>query len=72
MSEWIKTACKLPPENKVVETKIDDGKGCRNIQKLMRIKTYGSFLMAVCTFITLRHIGEKFDMKDVAISTLAR
>lgn len=30
MSEWIETACKLPPENKVVETKIDDSEGCRN------------------------------------------
>ncbi len=43
MSEWIKTACKLPTENKVVETKIDDGKGCRNMQKLMRIKNLWFF-----------------------------
>lgn len=36
MSEWIKTSCKLPPEETIVETKIDDGKGCRNVQKLKR------------------------------------
>lgn len=36
MSEWIKTSCKLPPEETVVETKIDDSKGCRNVQKLKR------------------------------------
>lgn len=36
LTEWIKTSCKLPAENEVVETKIHDGKGCRNVQRLIR------------------------------------
>lgn len=36
--EWIKVKEKLPPENLIVETKIDDEKGCRNQQKLYRYK----------------------------------
>ncbi|MCI9142378.1 MAG: hypothetical protein HFH87_07110 [Lachnospiraceae bacterium] len=43
MREWIKTSCKLPAENEVVETKIDDGKGCRNMQKLMRVRNLWVF-----------------------------
>lgn len=35
---WIKTAEELPPEHEVVETKIDDGKGCRNVGRLYRYK----------------------------------
>ena len=31
---WYKTGTMLPPENVVVETKIDDERGCRNQQKL--------------------------------------
>lgn len=34
--EWIKTSFKLPPEETVVETKMDDGRGIRNVQKLKR------------------------------------
>lgn len=34
--EWIKTIDALPVENKVVDTKIDDAKGCRNEQPLKR------------------------------------
>ena len=34
---WYKTSTMLPPENVVVETKIDDERGCRNQQKLKRI-----------------------------------
>lgn len=33
MSNWIKASEQLPTEETVVEAKIDDGKGCRNIQK---------------------------------------
>ena len=33
---WIKTSDELPPENIVVETKIDDGHGVRNQTKLKR------------------------------------
>ncbi len=33
---WIPIVHKLPPENMVVETKIDDEKGCRNQEKLYR------------------------------------
>ena len=33
---WIKTSDELPPENIVVETKIDDGKGVRNQRPLKR------------------------------------
>lgn len=33
---WISTEESLPPENMVVETKIDDADGCRNIQPLYR------------------------------------
>lgn len=36
MVEWVDAKVKLPPENIVVETKIDDGKGCRNQTKLIR------------------------------------
>lgn len=36
MNEWIEVAKQLPKENVVVETKIDDGKGCRNEQELFR------------------------------------
>lgn len=43
MRGWIKTSCELPEENEVVETKIDDGKGCRNAQKLMRIRNLWFF-----------------------------
>lgn len=35
-NSWIKTTDKLPPEGVVVETKIDDGKGCRNQTQLKR------------------------------------
>ena len=35
MGDWIRISERLPEENVVVETKIDDGKGCRNVQKLM-------------------------------------
>ena len=33
---WNKTAEKLPPEGIIVETKIDDEKGCRNKGQLYR------------------------------------
>lgn len=33
---WCKTSQKLPPENVVVETKIDDERGCRNEARLYR------------------------------------
>lgn len=36
MGEWIRTCDELPPEHKVVDTKIDDENGCRNEQKLKR------------------------------------
>lgn len=38
MDKWIKCTKRLPDENKVVETKIDDGNSVRNIQKLKRIE----------------------------------
>ena len=38
MRKWIKVLDKLPPENLVVETKLHDEKGVRNVQKLIRIK----------------------------------
>ena len=38
MGEWIRVCYELPPENTVVETKIDDSKGCRNEGKLYRYK----------------------------------
>lgn len=38
MSDWIRVKEKLPPENKIVETRIDDGEYVRNEQKLMRRK----------------------------------
>lgn len=34
--DWIKMLDRLPPAETVVETKIDDGKGRRNVQKLFR------------------------------------
>lgn len=37
MDEWILTSMELPPENEVVETKIDDSRGCRNQQELKRV-----------------------------------
>lgn len=36
MVEWIETKKELPTEGIIVETKIDDEKGCRNEQKLVR------------------------------------
>lgn len=33
---WIETTKCQPPEGEVVETKIDDAKGCRNEQPLYR------------------------------------
>lgn len=33
---WISTRASLPPEDLEVETKIDDEKGCRNEQSLVR------------------------------------
>lgn len=36
MGKWNKVSEVLPPENTVVETKIDDEKGVRNEQKLIR------------------------------------
>lgn len=36
MIKWNKTSEVLPPENKIVLTKIDDGKGCRNETLLYR------------------------------------
>lgn len=41
--EWIKVKEKLPPENLIVETKIDDEKGCRNQKKLYRYKNLWFF-----------------------------
>lgn len=39
MDDWIKVSEHLPPEGAVAETKIDDGKGCRNVQKLKKKRT---------------------------------
>lgn len=36
--EWTKTSDLLPQEYVIVETKIDDGRGCRNQQYLYRMK----------------------------------
>lgn len=57
MSDWIKVLEQLPPEEAVVETKIDDGKGCRNVQKLKRRGRLWFFQMEVCTFTTRLRIG---------------
>ncbi len=38
MSDWIKVSDRLPPENMVVETKIDEGDNPRNQQTLKRDK----------------------------------
>ena len=34
--DWIRTAERLPPEGEIVETKIDDGRYIRNVQRLKR------------------------------------
>lgn len=34
--DWIKVSEGLPPDGMIVETKIDDAKGCRNQQRLYR------------------------------------
>jgi hypothetical protein len=36
MSEWISVQTELPPDDVIVETKIDDRGGIRNEAKLMR------------------------------------
>ena len=36
MTDWISVSEKLPPRGEVVETKIDDGTGVRNVQPLKR------------------------------------
>ncbi len=33
--DWIEVKVKKPPENQVVQTKIDDGDGVRNVQDLI-------------------------------------
>lgn len=63
MSDWIKVSEQPPPEETVVETKIDDSKGCRNVQKLKHRGQLWFFLMAVCTFITHLRIGGKNESK---------
>ncbi len=35
--KWIRSDQQLPEENEIVETKLDDFKGCRNEQLLKRI-----------------------------------
>lgn len=42
-NKWIKVSEQLPSEKEVVETKIDDSKGCRNVQKLYRYKNLWFF-----------------------------
>jgi len=37
MNDWISCTSTLPDEHQVVETKIDDANGCRNIAPLKRI-----------------------------------
>ncbi|MGL6015255.1 MAG: hypothetical protein ACRCZU_04060 [Selenomonadaceae bacterium] len=37
MNEWVSVNDDLPPENKIVMTKIDDINGCRNEQPLKRM-----------------------------------
>lgn len=34
MADWVSVSARKPPERVVVETKIDDGKGVRNVQKM--------------------------------------
>ena len=36
MAEWVETKTTLPPQGKIVETKLEDSKGLRNIQCLYR------------------------------------
>ena len=38
MSEWIRVADQLPPEGEVVETKIDDKLGIRNVQSMFLLR----------------------------------
>lgn len=49
--KWIKTVNKLLEEKMIVQTKIDDGKDCRNITQLYRYKNLWFFQMVVCMFI---------------------
>jgi hypothetical protein len=37
VSDWIRCIDKLPPVSQVVDTKIDDADGCRNVQPLKLI-----------------------------------
>lgn len=41
MSDWISIADRLPPLEAVVETKIDDAHGVRNVQRLKRCGSNG-------------------------------
>ena len=36
MNDWKRVSDKLPPEGREVETKIDDARGVRNVQTLIR------------------------------------
>ncbi len=36
-NEWINTVDQPPPPNTIVETKIDDAQGCRNVAQLQRV-----------------------------------
>lgn len=42
MNEWIPVTSGLPPIGQVVDTKIDDRQGVRNVQRLKRGGTNGS------------------------------
>ncbi len=56
MIAWKKISEKLPPEGVPVETKIDDGKGCRNVQVMYRRgKLFVDPITGVYTYYTPTH-----------------
>ena len=41
MSKWIRCSDRSPPCDRVVETKLDDEQGCRNVQPLKQVTGAG-------------------------------
>lgn len=58
-NEWIPCSQQLPAQGKIVETKIDDSKGERNVQPLKRYNNLWFFIdMSMYVYYTPTHWRE--------------
>ena len=55
----------LLEEGEVVDTKVDDGRGCRNEQCLKFSHNLWFFLTEGCMYITILHIGNTVGCKKL-------